>query len=392
MAKEMTFASVLKSQIYNKRDVLYALTPPTGFLHRTEQKNELIMELAPILMKSAVSCVFVFGNPGTGKTGLILELQKQLEEEAKKNDINLAITYVNCSENRTETVILLEILSQLNPEKEYPKMGWTRAKVLDEFAKVCNDKEQQILIILDEVDYVLKEEGDDILYRLSRINSKTKSNISTLVISNDVKVGDYIKPRTQSTLGRVRVIFQPYTADELFDILKERSNLAFKPGAVSDAVIRKVAEIEGQHNGDARRAMELLDSCAKIAIAKKQGKVTLDLVDEAVNNLEKDEILAMISTLTQQQKLVYLSILKNEENIQAGSDIYKHYMETCKSYNLEPLSERRCRSFLISLTELGLINSEVGWLADARKKTRKVEVNLDTVVKSKAIKLLRDNL
>ena len=36
--------------------------------------NELIMELAPILMKSPVTTVFVYGNPGTGKTALILEL------------------------------------------------------------------------------------------------------------------------------------------------------------------------------------------------------------------------------------------------------------------------------------------------------------------------------
>ena len=70
--KAMTFASVLKNPIYNDRGILYSIEPPTGFLHRTAQKNDLIVELAPILMGSAVNCVFVFGNPGTGKTGLIL--------------------------------------------------------------------------------------------------------------------------------------------------------------------------------------------------------------------------------------------------------------------------------------------------------------------------------
>ncbi len=64
--------------------MIYALNPPSGLLHRTEQKNELIMELAPILMNSAVSCIFVYGNPGTGKTSLILELSEKLSHEAKK--------------------------------------------------------------------------------------------------------------------------------------------------------------------------------------------------------------------------------------------------------------------------------------------------------------------
>ncbi|MBU0536750.1 MAG: AAA family ATPase [Nanoarchaeota archaeon] len=388
----MTFASVLKNPIYNKRDVLYSLEPPTGFLHRTGQKNELIMELAPILMGSAVNCVFVYGVPGTGKTGLLLDLMKELEQEAVKKKIDLKTVYINCSENRTETVILTGILNQINPEREYPKMGWTRTKALSEFNKVLNKEGMQVLLVLDEVDYVLKEAGDDILYRLSRINNDVKSKISTLVISNDVRVGDYIKPRTQSAFGRVKVIFSPYTSDELFDILRERAKVAFKPGVITDAVIKKVAEIEAQRNGDARKAMELMDSCAKICMGKKRSKITLDLVEEADKSLERDQALAMITTLTQHQKLIYVSILKNEEKVMAGSDIYRIYCEECESYNIKPLSERRVRSFLIELTEMGLIDSEVGWLATAKKKTRKIVLNLDSAVRNKAIKLIRDSI
>ncbi|MCX8147504.1 MAG: AAA family ATPase, partial [Candidatus Woesearchaeota archaeon] len=371
---------------------LYSLEPPTGFLHRTAQKNELIMELAPILMGSAVNCVFVYGGPGTGKTGLILDLIRELEEEAKKKGIELKTAYVNCSENRTETVILISILSQLNPAKEYPRMGWTRTKAISEFNKLLSNENMHVLVVLDEVDYVLKESGDDVLYRLSRINNDVKAKISSLIISNDVRVVDYIKPRTQSTFGRIKVIFSPYTADELFDILKERARFAFKPGVITDAVIKKVAEIEAQRNGDARKAMEMLDSCAKIAISKGRNKITLDVVDEADKNLERDHMLNVITTLTQHQKLVFLSILKNTEKIMAGSDIYRIYLEECESYNIKPLSERMVRTILINLTELGLIHSEVGWLETVKKKTRKISINIDKAIKNKAIKLIRDSL
>ncbi len=388
----MTFSSVLKNPIYRKRDVLYALEPPTGFLHRTGQKNELIMELAPILMGSAVSCVFVYGVPGTGKTGLIMDLMKELEDEAGKKEVKLKTSYINCSENRTETAILMGLLNQLNPDKEYPKMGWTRTKAIDEFHKVLDRTGGQVLIVLDEVDYVLKEAGDDILYRLSRINNDANAKVSSLIISNDVRVGDYIKPRTQSAFGRVKVIFSPYNSEELFDILRDRAKHAFKQGVVSDAVIKKIAEIEGQRNGDARKAMEMLDACAKIAIAKKRNKITLDLVEEADRNLERDQMLTIVTTLTKHQKLIYLAILKNQDKVMAGSDIYKHYLEECESYNIKPLSERRVRSFIIELTEMGLIESEVGWLATAKKKTRKISVNLDRAVKNKAIKLIRDSI
>jgi archaeal cell division control protein 6 len=390
--KGLTFAAVLKNPIYKNRNVLYELMPPGGFLHRLEQKNELIMELSPILMDSAVSCLFVYGNPGTGKTGVILELADELGEEAQKHGMSLKVAYVNTSENRTETSILIELLNKLDEENEYPRMGWTRTKAVSEFNKLLNRLKCQILIVLDEVDYVLKESGDDILYRLSRINKTAKSKVSTVIISNDIRVSDFIKPKTQSTIGRVKVIFSPYNATELADILKGRVPYAFHKGVVTPVILKKIAEIESSRDGDARKALELLDSCAKIAIAKKKTKITLELVNQAFNNLERDHILNTIATLTKHQKLVYLAVLNNQKKMLGGADVYKFYLEVCLAYDVKPLSERRVRSLLIHLDEIGLIESEVGWLSDLRKKTRKVQVNLESALKNKARKLLRDSI
>lgn len=373
--------------------MIYALNPPTGLLHRTEQKNELVMELAPILMNSAVSCIFVYGNPGTGKTSLIMELGEKLNDEAKKNDINFNRVYVNCSENRTETTILIDLLSQLNPYKEYPRLGWNRAKAIEEFTKELNKKEENVLIVLDEVDYALKESGDDILYRLSRVNEQNfKTKVSTIIISNNLKVADYIKPRTQSAFGRVKVIFTPYNAEDLADILRDRVKLALKQNVCSDAVLEKIAEIEAGRGGDARRALELLDSCAKITMAKNLSKITLDVVSEADANLENNSILNTVASLTKHQKILYLTMLKNSKKVMIGGDVFKEYLEMCKQYNTEPLTERMIRSFLVNFTEVGLIKSEVGWLQTANKKIRKITFNLDKAQFKKAEKLLRDTI
>ncbi len=392
--RELTFSSVLENNIYKNRDVLFALQPPTGFQHRTKQKNELVMELAPVLMNSPVACVLVYGNPGTGKSALLLDLMEELKEEAGKRSVDLMTAYVNCSENRTETAILLSILSQVNQEKKYPKMGWNRTKTIDEFNKVMNNDSKNVLIILDEVDYALRESGDDVLYRLSRINDQVKRKVSTITISNDVKVSDYIKPRTQSAFGRIKIIFSPYNANELFDIVKERANIAFQKGVVSDNVIRKIAEIEANRGGDARRALEMTDACAKIAVASNKKKITIDLVEDADKNIEENSVLNIIASLPKHQKLLYMAVLKNErKDLEVGGgEVYKAYLELCSSYNIEPLTERRIRTFLVNLDELSLINSEVGWLKTTKKKARKITVNLDKGLKAKAEKLLRRSI
>jgi cell division control protein 6 len=390
--RAVTFASVLKNSIYKNRDVLYALIPSTGLLHRTEQKNELVMELAPILMDSAVSGIFIYGTPGTGKTAVITSLMEELSSEAKKRNIELKKAYVNCSENRTETTILIDILSQINPSNNYPRVGWTRAKAITELTRVSNELKTNIIAVLDEVDYALKESGDDIIYRLSRINERLKSKFSTILISNDVRVSDYIKPRTQSTLGRVRVVFAPYSSEELFDILNDRAKNAFNANVISDAVLQKIAEIEASRGGDARKALELLDSCAKIAIARNLNKITLDLVDGADKNLEKDTVFNIVTTLTKHQKLLFLAMIKSNKNSLDGGAVYKSYVEACEKQNVAPLSIRRIRTFLVNLSELGLIKSEVTWLRDLRKKSRAISLELDLTSRKKLRKLIRDSI
>jgi cell division control protein 6 len=390
--KAVTFASVLQNPIYKDRDVLYALVPATGLLHRTEQKNELIMELAPILMNSAVNCVFVYGNPGTGKTAVITELMEELGTEAKKRKVKLTKAYVNCSENRTETTILIDILSQINPKKTYPRVGWTRSKAISELTKVAAELKTNVIAVLDEVDYALKESGDDILYRLSRINEKLESQMSTILISNDIRVAEYIKPKTQSTLGRVRVIFAPYTAEELYDILRDRAKAAFNKDVVSDAVVKKISEIEASRGGDARKALELLDSCAKIAIGNNLKKVTLDLVDEADKNLEKDTIFNIVATLTKHQKLLFLAMLMSNKKELDGGAVYKMYKEVCEKHNVQPLTVRSIRTFLINLSELGLIQSEVTWLRSLRKKSRTIRIDVDSATAKKLRKVIRDSI
>ncbi len=390
--KPLTFESVLKNSIYQKREVLYSTIPPTGFLHRVKQKNSLILELSPILMDSSAPAIFVYGPPGTGKTGIINDLTTQLQTEATKQDVEISPLYVNCSENRTTTVVLVDLLNQMDDTKIYSKVGATRSNIVDQFHKVLNKKRKNYLVILDEIDYVLRHEGDDLLYLMSRIDNKVKSSISTILISNDIKVQDYLKPRTQSTLGRIRIIFSPYNEQELFDILHDRAKLAFAKGVVSDDVLMHIAEIEAHRQGDARRALELLDTCAKVAMVEKKHEITKEMVAQADAMLEQDSILKTIMSFTKHQRILYLSLIKSKSNELLSSSVYTNYVQECNAYGITPLTERSIRSFLVEFDNLGLIETEVGWLKSVKKKSKKIMLNVDTAVKNKIRKTLRDNI
>ena len=387
--KKLTFDNVLRKAIYKNRNALYDLTPAEGLVGRIQERNDLVMELSPILLGSPVSSVFIYGTPGTGKTGLTTEVCNELQKEADKHSIELHKIYINCSENRTEYAVLTELLAQLS-NTDVPRTGWSTKKVLATIKSTLSST-ANVLVVLDEVDYILRESGDDILYWLSRINTSAKSKLSTIVISNDVRVYDYLTPRTNSSFGRVKIIFSAYTTEDLIGILSARAKDAFLPKSISKVVLARIADIESERGGDARKALELMDACAKIALAQGKTTISLDTVDKADRYLEQDTLVKRLMGLTKHQKVLYLALLKSKAN-SLGPQIYLDYVKECKSFKLSALSERRIRTFLVFFHELGLIHTEVGWVADLKKKSRKITLTLDQAIKIKIRKKVRDSI
>ena len=65
-------------------------------------------------------------------------------------------------------------------------------------------------------------------------------------------------PRTKSSLCEKELVFPPYNAAELRSILKDRVEIAFRPGVVEESAINLAAAIAAQESADARTAVMLL--------------------------------------------------------------------------------------------------------------------------------------
>ena len=70
--------------------------------------------------------------------------------------------------------------------------------------------------------------------------------------------------RVRSSLGRNRILFPPYNADELARILTERAREGIMEGALDEEVIPYCSALAAQRDGDARLAIDLLrEACKK---------------------------------------------------------------------------------------------------------------------------------
>jgi cell division control protein 6 len=216
---------------------------------------------------------------------------------------------------------------------------------------------------LDEIDHLVKSSGDESLYQLTRINEGSPGGQMSIVgVSNDLMFKEMLDPRVLSSLSEEEIVFHPYTAVELVDILSERANVAFNEGVVSDGVIQLCAALAAAEHGDARRALDLLRVAAELAEREGAERVEERHVRAAFGVIEQGRIYEALSTLPLHGRIVLLSVYQcvraGIQKVTTGA-VYNQYRNVCAALGVEPLTDRRVSSIISELTMMGVLSSDV---------------------------------
>ncbi|WP_232686798.1 Cdc6/Cdc18 family protein [Halobacterium zhouii] len=247
--------------------------------------------------------------------------------------------------------------------EEVPMTGWPTDRVYATFFDAVDYVERVAVIMLDEIDKLVEKSGDDTLYNLSRMNSELDSSrVSIIGISNDLKFTDFLDPRVKSSLGEEEIVFPPYDANQLRDILQHRSEVAFKGDALTEDVIPLCAAFAAQEHGDARRALDLLRTAGELAERDQADLVTEENVRRAQDKIELDRVVEVVRTLPTQSKLVLYAILLLEDNgvhnVNTG-EVYNIYKTLCDEIDADVLTQRRVTDLISELDMLGIVNAVV---------------------------------
>jgi len=335
--------------------------------HREKEINNLASVLVPALRDETPSNVFIYGKTGTGKTAVTKFVGRELLKKGKETGKQVNFIYINCEVVDTQYRLLQNIANHFIDEwsERIPFTGWPTDEVFAKLKQMIEKEGGVTVIILDEVD---KLKGDEALYNLSRINSDLKNaKVSIVGISNDLKFTEFLDPRVKSSLGEENMIFPPYDAGELQDILNQRVEIALKPGVIDEDVVPLCSALAAQEHGDARRALDLLRIAAEIAERSKSPRITKNHVRQAQNKIEVDRVTEVVRTLPTQSKLLLLAILlQDKHNKNTGSsctittgEVYEIYKDLCKKNRTDPLTQRRVTDLISELDMLGIITARV---------------------------------
>ena len=399
--------------IFENKEVLRPSYTPDELPHRSEQINSMATILVSALRGETPSNILIYGKTGTGKTASAKFVSQELESTSQRFDVPCEVQYINCEVTDTQYRVLAQLANTfIEKNKEHirttiselresgseiesdsdalpdeistmsavdsqidaleadldsiepvPMTGWPTDRVYQEFFDAIDYRERVVVIMLDEIDKLVEKSGDDTLYNLSRMNSDlSRSRVSIIGISNDLKFTDFLDPRVKSSLGEEEIVFPPYDASQLKDILQHRAQVAFQAEALSEDVIPLCAAFAAQEHGDARRALDLLRTAGELAERNQCDRVEEGHVRRAQDKIELDRVVEVVRTLPMQSKLVLYAIVLLEQNgdksINTGK-VYNIYNRICEEIGIDNLTQRRVTDLISELDMLGLVNAVV---------------------------------
>lgn len=392
------FDSFEENRVFKDKSLLQANYRPEEIPHRDEQIKQIASILAPVLRGEKTSNLFLYGKTGTGKTLSVQYVRDELLKRVKKDaGFKLRIEYLNCKLKKvsdTEYRILAELIRKLGGS--VPNTGLPTETVYNKFIDIIDSEKQFIVLILDEIDQAVKKISSDFMYNLTRLNSElSKTQICVVGISNDLTFLDGLDPRVRSSLSEEEIVFAPYNAIQLQDILGKRSEQAFKENAVQEGVIAKCAAYAAREHGDARRALDLLRIAGELAEREGSKRVLLKHIDESNTKIERDKILDVIKTEPRQFQFVLHSIIKLSEKddkkpIFTG-DVYNLYQEVCVRNKIEALTQRRVSDIIQEFDMLGIINVRV--ISKGRGgRTREIKLAIAKPIIEKAKEIIKESI
>ncbi|MDX1372861.1 MAG: hypothetical protein R3321_10345, partial [Nitrososphaeraceae archaeon] len=199
---------------------------------------------------------------------------------------------------------------------ELPAQGLSAEEMLRQMIDYLDKTSSYALIILDEIDYLIKISKDiGIIYDLTRLTEfypTKRCNVKGVIfIARSTEFYEKLDDAELSSLGRVAIEFPTYTINQVSDIITQRSEEAFIEKVIGPDIIDWIARIviSPSINGDIRYALDLLAYSGNLAENEGIGKILIEQVkkvhqqifngitDDDINELSKGEIVSLLAII-----------------------------------------------------------------------------------------------
>lgn len=373
------YSSVFKDE--SKLDINYV---PSRLPHRKLQLD-LLNKFFRFAIESPgkmAQRVLIIGKIGTGKTVLSQRFGLSLAREAREININLHYVHVNCREyNGSLFMILHRTIQNFHPN--FPRRGYSEVELLQMLMQVLDENNAYIILVMDELESLIRNEGSDPIYTLTRVQEgrlEAPQRLSLICILRESEYLNRLDASTRSTLQRNIVHLEKYSKLQLRDILNDRMTIAFRYGAVSTQTLDLISELAASEEGDARYAIELLWRAGKYADASESPEILPEYVRKAAVSVYPVVRKDTVSSLSLHEKLFLLGVARRFKQTRAAylsmGEVEDAYAVVCEEWGEKGRGHTQLWKYVKELSALGIIRAEP---SSAGQRGKTTLISLPTV-------------
>lgn len=308
---------------------------PDKLIGREKQMEMLSLIFRSVIDDGRSETAYITGSVGTGKTSTVRRFCIDMAAYAAKNNIGLDYVHINCRQNNTDAMVMAQCIRHF--DDKYPDKGYSAEVMMRDFRSHILKTKKRFVIVLDEVNALIRSGDDDLIYQLSRMGEGIGQSISvSLILISQEYVLDRLDVASLSTFKRANTVrFDKYTRKQLRDIVSARVDDAMVAGTVSEEAIDAITDMSADL-GDARMAIDILDKAARLAEMRPKSIVTADdvasvsdMVSSVVNvtrleSLGKNELFTLLAFARATRTKPYVTL----------ADAEKTYAIVCEEYEV----------------------------------------------------------
>ena len=287
-----------------------------------------------------VANVLLYGCPGIGKT----TLAKQIIENIRASGIKCV--YANCWRYYTRMAIYSLMAKELG--QAIPRRGLATDEVFDRISQVLENEEQRMLVVLDEIDGLLFNRQERLLYDLTE-QSKGRQFVCFMGICDDSSGFSDIDSKKKMDLRIAEIEVKPYSRGEVREIIGSKAKFALREDSYDEKVIEACTQISTKSNGNVTHGLKTLWNAALFAeVAGKTRIQENDIAKAARSSSNKlsGGIKEQAPDLNKEEKFI-LSILSN--GTVSSSKLYVDFQHKFSR------SKRQIRNYLKRLAAKQLV-------------------------------------
>lgn len=322
---------------------------PETILYRDDEQRLLHATISD----AGTQHLYLHGPRGAGKT---LLARNALTTATVTNAY-----YLSCIAHDTQYKVLERLYTRITDDDI--NAGYHTAQLQDRLVHHLCDA--NTVIVLDDLAFLLANDGNDLLYFLSRLDRR--AGLCLIGISaTQPSLAPVLDERTYSSLRPHHLAIAPYTSDQVIDILTHRIEAALPPDTVNPAALEYI----GATTSNITLGLHWL-RCA----TAQATTITVDILQAVQATAIERYRETLLAGFTWHHTVLLKAIVQattDTASITTGT-AYKQYTERCKDAGIDPLTARRVSDYLTHLELLNLIDVR-HYYGGKRGKTREIRL------------------